>query len=396
VNIEVLAGTDDFAALAAAAPWRPFDARTGSFLAALAERLHRHPRAAAHIDVVGLAYFCRRSHVEALRERHGARCASSVGRGLSFHIAPSNVPINFAYSLVVGLLSGSTCVVRASSKDFPETTIVCEVLGALMAEPAFADFAGRIAVVRYERDRATNDFFSALCATRLIWGGDATIAEIRRSPLPARAVDIAFADRYSACVIDAAGYTALSDKRAAAIGFYNDTYRSRQAACTAPRLVYWLGDAEQAAAAQARFWAELDAVLLAKGETITAIESVDKLTVLCRLALEVPGTHASQGARITRLEVPALDEALLRHTCGGGLFVELRADDLSALRAFACTKVQTLTYLGLGPEQLVEQVALAGAKGVDRIVPNGAASDFDLVWDGYDLMASLTRHIAVT
>jgi Acyl-CoA reductase (LuxC) len=396
VNVEVLAGTGDFAALAVAPSWRPFEARTTAFLAALAERLHRHPRAAAHIDVVGLAYFCRRSNVEALRERHGARSASSVGRGLSFHIAPSNVPINFAYSLVVGLLSGSTCIVRASSKDFAETAIVCEALGALMAEPAFADFTGRISVVRYERDRATNDYFSALCNTRLIWGGDATIAEIRRSPLPPRAVDIAFADRYSACVIDAAAYSALSDKRAAAIGFYNDTYRSRQAACTSPRLLYWLGDAEQVAGAQARFWAELDAVLVAKGEAITAIESVDKLSALCRLALAVPGTRANQGARITRLEVPRLDEALLHHTCGGGMFVELRADDLSALRAFAVAKVQTLTYLGIAPEQLAEQVALAGAKGVDRIVPNGAASEFDLVWDGYDLMASLTRHVAVT
>ena len=27
-----------------------------------------------------------------------------LGRGIIFHIAPSNVPINFAYSLVAGLL----------------------------------------------------------------------------------------------------------------------------------------------------------------------------------------------------------------------------------------------------------------------------------------------------
>jgi hypothetical protein len=34
-----------------------------------------------------------------------------------------------------------------------------------------------------------------------------------------------------------------------------------------------------------------------------------------------------------------------------------------------------------------------GIKGVDRIVPIGKTMDFDLIWDGYDLIERFTRTI---
>lgn len=397
MNVDVLAGQRDFERLATAAPWRAFDERTLSFLAALSERLHRHPLANAHVDTLGLAFFCRRTNIEALRARHAGRCESAIGRGLSFHIAPSNVPINFAYSLVLGLLSGNTCIVRASSKDFPETTIVCEIISALLQDNRFQAFHDRLSVVRYEHDQKSNDYFSSLCDVRLIWGGDQTVTEIRLSPLPPRAVDLVFADRYSVCVIDAEGYFALEDKRAAAIGFYNDTYRNGQAACTAPRLVYWLGSQESIDAAQAAFWSELETVLAAKEESVSAIDTVEKFTASCRLAVALPAarvTHDS-ASRVSRVQVPTLEATLTHHVCGGGFFVEYCSDRLDALKQVVTTKFQTVTYLGLAPEIIAGDIAFAGVKGVDRIVPSGKASDFDLYWDGYDLMVHLTRHITV-
>lgn len=41
------------------------------------------------------------------------------GRGVAFHIAPSNVAVNFAFSLAAGLLTGNANIVRLSSKPFP-------------------------------------------------------------------------------------------------------------------------------------------------------------------------------------------------------------------------------------------------------------------------------------
>ena len=39
-----------------------------------------------------------------------------VGRGIVFHITPSNVPLNFAYSWLSGILSGNLNIVRVASK----------------------------------------------------------------------------------------------------------------------------------------------------------------------------------------------------------------------------------------------------------------------------------------
>ena len=50
-----------------------------------------------------------------------------IGRGLAYHIAPSNIPINFAYSLVFGLLSGNTNIVRLSSKNFIQIKLLCDL-----------------------------------------------------------------------------------------------------------------------------------------------------------------------------------------------------------------------------------------------------------------------------
>ena len=35
----------------------------------------------------------------------------------------------------------------------------------------------------------------------------------------------------------------------------------------------------------------------------------------------------------------------------------------------------------------------SGVKGIDRIVPIGHTMDFDLLWDGYDLVSQMTRVI---
>ena len=37
----------------------------------------------------------------------------------------------------------------------------------------------------------------------------------------------------------------------------------------------------------------------------------------------------------------------------------------------------------------------AGVKGIDRVVPVGMTLDFDLIWDGYNLPALLTRTVAM-
>jgi hypothetical protein len=94
----VLCGLPDPREAAAAPALRPFDPRVTAFLADLSAALLKDPRSRAYPDVATFAFFCRRASVESLRASCGDLSAR-LGRGLVFHVAPGNVPMNFAYSL---------------------------------------------------------------------------------------------------------------------------------------------------------------------------------------------------------------------------------------------------------------------------------------------------------
>lgn len=101
------------------------------------------------------------------------------------------------YSLVTDLLTGNANVVRVPSRDFPQVRIINRAITDALGMEAHAGMRGYICLVRYDRSRDINDMLSAMADIRIIWSGDATVAELRRSPLGPRASEITFADRFS-------------------------------------------------------------------------------------------------------------------------------------------------------------------------------------------------------
>ena len=353
--------------------------------------------ARAYPDVVAFGFFCRRANLEALAREYEGAVSDRLGRGLSFHIAPSNVPVNFAYSLAAGLLAGNACVVKASSRDFPQTRIICRVMDLLL-RGAHAALANHVCVVIYPRDRQdVTEMLSAQCDARIIWGGDETVRRVRMAPLAPRAVEVAFPDRYSLLAVDAKSVLALDGKAlaAAARGFYNDTYLTDQNACTSPRLVYWLGGRDAVTQAQARFWEAVRAYA-APRYPIEPVVAVDKLTAAFRAAAALPGAAIAPmpDNTVVRVQVSALTPDIDEHRCAGGFFVEYAAETLDSLIPVVKRKYQTLSYLGLEPEALRRFVRENALWGVDRIAPVGHTMDFALTWDGYDLIRTLSRRIS--
>mgnify|MGYP002564441702 CR=1 FL=1 len=88
-----------------ARPLAPFDGGVMAFLSDLGAALIADREARAYPDVVAFGFFCRRANLEALAREYEGAVSDRLGRGISFHIAPSNVPVNFAYSLAAGLLA---------------------------------------------------------------------------------------------------------------------------------------------------------------------------------------------------------------------------------------------------------------------------------------------------
>lgn len=370
----------------------PFAPQVVEFLAALSGRLLKDPAVRAFPDVATFGFFCRRANLATLQAAHRTD-ERRAGRGILFHIAPANVPINFAYSLVAGLLSGNRNIVRVSSEPFAQVDIVVAAIAALAREHAAV--ADRIAIVRYDKASQATAEFSLLCDVRVIWGGDETIDQIRRNVIPPRSFDLTFADRYSLAVIDADELLAQEALRSVAEGFYNDTYLFDQNACSAPHLIVWLGDEQAVAAARERFWREVTAVVTARYEFQPAM-AVRKLAAFYTQAAAMPVKRVGgKDNALWRVTLPTVEAGIEDHRCIGGYFSEYAAGSIDEIAPIVTRRYQTLAYFGVSRDLFVDFLARHRLPGIDRIVPFGLTTEFSLTWDGYDLIQTLTRKVTV-
>ena len=365
-----------------------FSEEARAFLSAFSARILRDTEAKAYPDVVTLGFWCRPASLRQMQRTYESK-ENRFGRGIVFHIAPSNVAVNFAYSCLAAFLAGCASIVRLPSKDFPQVTLLCRLFSETLAD--FQALVPYFIFVRYGHEQDVNEHYTQMAQTRVIWGGDATIGEIRRAPLPPRVNEITFADRHSIAVLDADGYLAAADKARIAQDFYNDTYLSDQNACTAPHFIIWVGT--EIAAAQEVFWTTLHELVRTR-YMLQAVQAVDKLTQVYRLGacfearqIEMPDNL------ITRVRVAQLTEEIAAYRAGSGFFIEYDAKELSEIRPLCGISCQTLSYYGVDRDSLLQEILAMRPAGVDRIVPIGRTMDFALVWDGVDLIRTMSRAI---
>lgn len=370
----------------------PFDDDVMSFLNEVSKEIMSIKETRQYADVVTLAFWLRKASLMKLKERfHKQSSNLHLGKGVAFHIAPSNVPVNYAYSLVTGLLMGNVNIVRVPSKDFPQVRLINRAINKCLDK--HERVRQYVCLIRYERSSKLNDLLSSIADIRIVWGGDATIAELRKSPLKPRASEITFADRYSLAVIDSDKYLELENKDRIAEDFYNDTYLTDQNACTSPRMVIWMG--EQKKKAKDIFWAELHKVISKKYEYRT-IQGVNKLTSSYLLAVMNEGVKIENTIDnlIVRVNIPNVSANLMDLKDNSGFFMEYDCDNIMELRNLCDdARCQTIGYIG--NSNVFMPLLESGIKGVDRIVPIGNTMDFDLIWDGYNLYDRMTREIVI-
>lgn len=372
----------------------PFSNEVLEFLSALSKSLLKDPQSRLYPDVSTFAFFCRKANLLGLKTEYIRDGEIRLGRGILFHIAPGNVPVNFAYSLVSGLLAGNSNVVRVSSKDFPQVNLIIRHLDALAGTGAYQNVAERIALVRYDRDSEANAYFSSKCNVRVIWGGDKTIETIRKNPIPSRSFDVCFADRYSIAAIDTRTVNAASDDEINKLAedFYNDTYLFDQNACSAPHSIFWLGP-ENVSEAKNRFWSAVHKVVLEK-YTFQPVMATNKLTAFYRQAVNLDVKKEDTPDNfIFRVNLGTLPMNLEDYRCTCGYFSEYIISSLNEIAPLINVKYQTLAYFGISKESLEKFVLDNKINGLDRIVSVGHTTDFSLTWDGWNLIESFTRII---
>lgn len=373
-------------------PLPPFSEEAVRFLDALSQRLFKNGREFS--DVVTFAFWCRKGAL--LREKQKYDMGDiRLGRGITFHSTPSNVAVNFAFSFATGLLAGNPNIVRLPAKDYRQVDLIAEAVRDVLAEQP--EMRPYVVFVKFGLVQEFSDYFSSICMNRVVWGGDMTIALMRKSPLPPRAVEVTFADRYSLAVLKSEAVMALDEKGLAILArnFWNDTYFTDQNACTSPRLIAWLGGVKEAA--KEKFWDAVHSIV--KDEyLLQPVQSVGKLAAFYRAAAGISEIHLakSNDNYVMRVKVPSFTKELMDYKYNSGFFFEMDAASLEDVFSPVSVKCQTVTYFGLEKNEIITALANARPDGVDRVVPIGASMNFTLTWDGYDLIRTLSRCIGVS
>lgn len=409
-NVKYILGvTDPVAPLAdvlrtlrAAPAWQPFDLRAVEFVKRFSQKLLTAPDIRAHPELAALGHWFRGANLQQLAHKYPTDTGDALvlGRGLAFHVAPSNVDSVFMYSWLLSLLAGNVNVVRVSQKAGAAQALLIRVLAQTLEEGVGEPIQGRIVLLTYPHDDAITRTLSEACLIRVVWGGDATVQKLRSVPLHPTATEICFPDRFSACAIEADALLALDEPALVQLTahFYNDTFWFAQQACSSPRLVAWVGTSERIEAARTRFWPALELELARRQPENTEAMSMARVVAsfeYAGAALARPASHAGLVPSYPfqlELEQP-LHKAVKAIHCGNGLFLETRLPQLVDLAAQLSDREQTVAVHGFTREQLQAFALALPARAVDRITRIGYALAFASVWDGQDLITAFSRKL---
>jgi len=377
----------------------PFSPEILEFCAEFSRALFRDLEAKRFPELQALAFWMRKTELERLRQefdRLKTSCTVPVPRGLVFHLPPANVDTIFMYSWLMSVMVGNRNLIRISPRSAQQTAIICRVFNECL-ERAGQAVRRNTVMIRYGHEQEITAAISAVADVRVIWGGDASVNNLRATKIPPHCKELTFPDRYSLSVVSAAKYLALDEamRRDVAAQFYNDTYWFDQMACSSPRLLIWCGGREESSAASAAFFRDLRSEISRRRYAVDASGSMNKFTFLSRAILDQPVISAQQ--EDSQLTVAQLENIrkLDRDHCGGGFVFQYYAERMEELAEVVARKDQTLTHFGFDQTELVAFARRLNGRGIDRIVPFGKALTFNRYWDGYDLLAEMIRHVYV-
>lgn len=365
----------------------------------LSDWLRRDAEARTFADLQALSFWLRARNLNRQIQRYRSFGENRRGRGLVLHFAPGNMPLNFMVSLASSMLAGNTNVVRLPSREHQQQDVLMRAfndLGNVSVQEQGAPLHSRLVFFRAPHHDAFTEDLSRHANARVIWGGDASILEIRRIPSQARCLDVPFANRVSCAIFSGSQVADINESRLRRIAssFFADTYAFDQSACSSPYVIYWLGTERECRKAAQKFWTAVSSLVDERDydDAHKLLARRAGAMVYAATASLAPNMISYRG--VTLLDVASIEQIDCTHPPAYGLFQQVLGLSLQdLLQSLNRHQYQTAVVLGL--ESSVVNELRASVACPDRIVGVGRATEFDFVWDGYDLPVTLSRKIRV-
>ena len=373
-------------------PFEIFDQNIIFFLDEISKEILKNNESKKFPDLITFGFWCRANNIKSLLKNYNF-FKNRIGRGSVLHITPSNVPTNFAYSMVFGLLSGNNNIIRLPSKKFFQIEILCKILKKLSKKKNLKKIFNKLLLIRYENSDSISSELSKEVEARIIWGGDKTINKFKTFTTKPRCIDLTFADRYSISLINSNMLIKLNNSQLSILAqkFFNDTYTMDQFGCSSPNTVFWIGNNN---AYKNKFWIELRKIVNQK-YNLDLSGTNKKISNLMNLTLN---ENKKLKININNFNLIKLNKSKFEFDNFGnvnfGTFTEINLNNLNQLSKYVSDKLQTLTYYGIEFDFIKKFIIKNKLKGIDRIVPIGRAFDLTPEWDGVDIIATLSRTIS--
>jgi hypothetical protein len=373
----------------------PFATESIELLSSISKAILESSEGRKHPQYVALGYWLRRSALtrmaSQLQDRLACKNSVLVSRGIALHLPPTNVDTIFVYSWAVSVLAGNCNIVRLPSDLASNTEWLVKLVASVIDEKGEQE---RQCFCSYPHTGQFNDTLSASCDLRLIWGGDEKTKTVSQTPIRPDGLSLGFPDRKSFALIDTHAYRTATEaeRETLAVGLFSDVYWFDQMGCGSPRVLFWIGEPQDLAD-------DLYRRLVSQVETRNHhIEVGVAITKFAHLNSALVSGHAKRAQRLgnalaiydTVEPMKAVDVPF-----GGGLLAQMTLDHVSDIRPYVDRRTQTISYFGFDPESLTELSATISGRGGYRIVPVGQALQFDIVWDGIELMSHMTRRLVV-
>ncbi len=373
----------------------PFNNQSIDFLSDFSKELKKEKKIYKFPDLIYLVFWSSYKKIGEVKKKF---LSSNIrlGRGLIFHICPSNVPTNFIYSFFFGLLSGNSNIVKVPSKAFSEKNIILSTINKLFKKKKYLGLKNSNFFIKYDEKIENTQKISSICDGRVIWGGDKTINEVRKIWIPERAIELTFADRYSLSILNLNKFKKIKNHEIKLIAkkFFYDSYMMNQSACNSPHFVFWVGKKNNNL--RQKFWKELNYI----AEQKFILDESVVLNKYSNLIKNMIDQKNFQNFKLFKNNLyvvnPNKNIKNIENIRGiSGIFFQKNIASIIELKKFITKKCQTVTYFGLNKKQIESFVLKNNLFGIDRVVPIGKALDINLVWDGYDVIDSLSRTITL-
>lgn len=356
---------------------------------ALSRALLTHKQIKEFPDLVALGYWLRRSNLTRVLEPY--RQGNIIHRplGTVYHSTPSNVDSLFVYSSILSLLCGNVNSIRLSSRRGGSSELLVQTIASLAEK--YPSQNARMQLFRCEYDEPELAQLVCNVDARVLWGSDTSIVNQRKTLLAPHARELSFGHKFSLCALDAKAIIAAPNQKLTKLiaDFIKDNYTFSQQACSSAKAIVWCGVEAEVKLAQDIFWAELDLQtfdkqLLSSSELYSAQAMSQQLILLD----EAVDSFCMQ-VKACRLGVTQLTSNQVKHHTGNGVFLEIMLSELKELTPILTSEHQTMSYWGFDKTDF--KIWASQQLYLDRIVPVGESLQFDLIWDGLNLIHGFSR-----